>query len=165
MKLQEYLEALEACPDAELEEELGVSDNWPIFLKADFGKLSRDFQESGKYKFKEIYKQRLRLDFIPGTVRLQLFDWMGLDSATGGGSNRTEKDKEHYQRQSDNYNMTILLHHNQEKKMDVPNSRALVMVIDDIGKYIQKGVISACFPCSMGYKYREDYSRIVYFPE
>ncbi|MCX6814054.1 MAG: hypothetical protein NTY20_00150 [Candidatus Aenigmarchaeota archaeon] len=169
MNLKEYLEALRECPDEELKEEMGVYDNWPIFLKSDSKKLLKDFLESGKYKLKEILNLRpdtqlTRLDFVPGTIRLQLFDWIIRDFATGGGCNRNDKEKEHYQRQLENYNMTILLHPYQKNKMNVPDSRALAIVIDDIGQYITKEEIPICLPHSRGYKYSEDYSRIVYYP-
>ncbi len=36
MRLEEYLTALKECPDEELKDELGVYDNFPIFLRADF---------------------------------------------------------------------------------------------------------------------------------
>ena len=56
MRLEEYLEALEDCPDEELCDELSIHDNFPIFLGIDFDTFIDYLRSSEDYdnKFESI---------------------------------------------------------------------------------------------------------------
>lgn len=180
MKLDEYLKALRDCPEEfvlidgpsrkrrihRLAAELGVDDNWTIFLNADFEKVVKHLQESD-YKLHRIIKKSCGLAYIlnynPGTVKLQVLNYVPIGDATG---RYTEEERKHYERQERDFNMGIILHPYQSRKIRGVNwVRAIAMVIDDIGQYAQKENIPVCFPNSIGLKRLHDYSQIVYFPE
>ncbi len=116
MLLDEYLEALKNCPDDKLTQKLGIHDNLPIFLNANFDTIVRFLLESGKYRSQRIlgtgkYVKHL-LDYVPGIVTLQVSNWLWGDFCIG-----SEQDR---QRQSRDYNMTLMLHPYQEKEYFKP---------------------------------------------
>ena len=169
MKLDEYLEALQNCPDEQLKDELGVYDNWPIFLNADFDSVVEHLKESGKYKHTDTIKKdggiKHLFNYMPGTVEMQVFNWIPSMSTTGCGCNNTERDRIESERQLRDYNMTIMLHPSQDRKIKgVYQLRALAMVADDIGQFAINENIPACMPNTTGWKYLDvnDYSKIVY---
>ena len=68
------------------------------------------------------------------------------------------------QKQSTEYNTTIMLHNYQKKKiLNVSWEMAMAEVINNLGKYIQKEKIPACFPNSRSWKNLEDFSKIIYY--
>ena len=175
MKLEDYLEALKHCPDEQLTDELGISDNWPIFLKADIDSVVEYLRESGEYKPEKTVERADRvehlLSYVSGTVLLQVFDWVPSSFTTGCGANDTERDRIESERQMRDYKTTILLHPYQDRKMSgIINSRAVAIVVEEIGQFVIQGGIPACMPNTIGWKsFQEeyprsdqDYSRIVY---
>jgi hypothetical protein len=161
MRLEEYLEALGNCPDEQLQDELGIGDNWPIFLDAEFDTVVEHLRQSGSYRHRNTCEEgngevNHLFDYVPGTINLQVFNW--TYSHLG-----SEKDQ---QRQEEDYKMTIMLHPYQEDNEieGVHWRRALAMVVEDIGKFIIKEDIPVCMPKTIGNRYLsdEDYSRIVY---
>lgn len=187
MELEAYLEALEQCPDELLTEgrrvprwrlttEFGIYDNFPILFNANYDNVVRDFKESvvsdewlsGQYHcFKEDKllitdylpkeSRNMRFNYIPGTVELQLRNWVdGLTHDLG--------EEKHLQRQRREFNMGFYLHPYQEKEMEGVNRiRVIALVLTDICRYAQKRKIPLCLPNSMGADHQFDYSRIVYF--
>ena len=169
MRLDEYLKSLQNCPDEQLREELGMSDNWPIFLNADFDSVVEHLRQSESYRHEETIKKTFGVnhlfDYVPGTVKLQVFNWIPFNSTTGYGYNNTERDKIESERQLKDYNLTIMLHPYQDRKIEgVHLLRALAMVADDIGQFTIRENIPTCMPRTIGLKYlnTNDYSKIVY---
>ena len=161
MKLDKYLEALQNCPDEQLKDELGIYDNWPIFMNADFDFVVEHLKQSEIYRYKkaieEAGKMKHLFDYAPGTVNLQVFDSIPSFFCIGS--------KEDRQRQKRDYNMTIMLHTYQDRKIEnVHESRALARVVNDVGQFAIKRNIPICMPAAIGWKYLDDkdYSRIVY---
>ena len=72
--MREYLDALATCPDESLTDRLGVDDNWPIYLKADFGKTVEDLATSGKFAVRSRLDEECRLDYTPKPVVVQVFN-------------------------------------------------------------------------------------------
>lgn len=156
MKLKDYLERLKNCPDEKLTAELGIYDNWPIFLRADFDRML-EFFRNGEYQFHEKFFDIWRFNFIPGTVRLQVIN------SVGGLMCGTEEER---RRQQTDYSMTVLLH--PYYKMKMPNTsdvRALTLCVTDIAEHILQTNLPACFPNSRGWGNLKDYSQIIYFPD
>ena len=168
MRLDEYLRALEECQDEKLKGELGVTDNWPIFLNAELDTVVKYLREPERYELEKTTKEtdgtRHIFNYIPGTVKLQIFDWVSEISTTGCGLNNNEKDRIESERQIRDYNITIMLHPYQEKKIEgVHRLRVIAMVINDIGQFIIKENIPVCIPRTGGYtRGGEDYSKIIY---
>ena len=169
MKLEEYLEALQNCPDEQLRDELGIYDNWPIFLNADFDNIVAYLRESKRYEHEKAIEKSDGInhlfDYVQGTVKLQVFNWIPPFATTGSSFGNTERGRIESERQLRDYNMTIMLHPYQDRKIEsVHWLRALAMVVDDIGQLIIRENIPACMPDTIGWKYldEEDYSRIVY---
>jgi len=167
MELEHYLKALKDCPDEQLKDELGIYDNWPIFLKADFDFVVKYLKAFESYKHKETLEKddgtKHLFDYIPGTVEMQVFDWISPTFTTGIGCNNTRKSE----RQLRDYNMTILLQPYQQRKIEgVHKLRALAIVVDDLGQFIIRENIPACMPKTIGWNYcnlvTTDYSKIVY---
>jgi len=161
MRLEEYLEALQNCPDEQLKDELGMYDNWPIFLNADFGSVVEHLRQSENYTHRKTIEEtkgvKHLFEYALGTVHLQVFNWIPPFFCNG-----SEEDK---QRQKNDYNMTLILHPYQDRKIEgVHWLRALAMVADDIGQFSIRENIPTCMPNTIGWKYLDDknYSKIVY---
>ena len=169
MKLEKYLESLKNCPDEKLSEEWGIYDNWVILLHWKFDEALNHFYESSQWKFRELVSQHYRFSYVPGTVITQVFNGLGASSLTGFGLNRNEKERQHYEFQRKNYNMIIMLHPYQEKRMEgITNPhRALVIAIDDICRLTIEKNIPLCLPHAIGTKFFNpfDYSKIIYSPD
>lgn len=168
MRLEEYLEALSNCPDEQLRDELGIYDNWPIFMQANFDRVI-ECLKSQEYLLKDTIERPRGIihlfDYIPGTVELQVFNWIPLAFTTGSGVNRTESDKLESERQLRDYNITIMLHPDQERRIEGVNIlRAIAIVVYDIGQFAIREKIPASMPNSIGLRYKdqEDSSKIVY---
>jgi len=163
MKLEEYLKAIKECPDEmidytalsgmkfknhKLTAEWGVYDNYSILLNANIKDVVRYLSESSKYFHQNNYPNNIgapRFHYIPGTVIIPIH-------SRGGDWNEKH------------YSIQITLHPYQDKKIEnISFTRAIAMVIDDIGQFILKENISACIPTSRGWKYldEKDPSRIV----
>jgi len=94
MKLEEYLEKIEECPDKYLEingnkshrltADFGVYDNFPILLRGDFNKILGYLEKNG-FNIIDTYKQSSnyighRLTNNNGISRLQLRNYPCFDS-------------------------------------------------------------------------------------
>jgi hypothetical protein len=178
MRLDEYLKALEECPDeiAKIEKdkkkqklhrltsELGVYDNWPIFLKTDFKKFVEHLQNSNYIRGETLIdgpKKDYQFFYKPGTVELQVMDYVPIGVATG---EYTNEGKIHFLRQKEEFNMGVVLHPYPDTKIEgLGWQRAIALVIGDISYYAQKENIALCFPNSIGWSDPYNYSRIVYY--
>jgi len=158
MNLDEYLKALKSCPDSELRDELGVYDNWPVFINTDFEEFVGKLRSSGKYELRTTY-DKPRSDwflFLPNIAILQVLSWplplVGKDYG------------EEFQRRLKDYPKSLMLHPVRDKSETVPYSRRLAIVIDDIGQLLIREKIPACMPDSIGWRYRDskDISKVVY---
>jgi len=150
-----------------LDGELGIYDNWGMFLNADFEEVLGWFNQSDQYKFHELSGDYHRFDYVSGTVRVQVFNWLAGCTLTGGGLNNNEVEREHFDRQKRNYNMTVMLHQYQEKKIEGENwKRAIALVVDDVCRFAIGRGVPLCLPDAVGTDFLKphDYSRIVYFP-
>lgn len=168
MILEEYLKNLEHCPDESLPDNFGISDNWPIFLRANANELVRNLRESGKYRLIDIRegkaRKRYTLNYLPGTVKLKIFNRLLHIYLTGREQEKTFEEHVHSERQIENYNTTLVLTPYQKKKIPLLTwQRALVIVINDIAGYIAQKNIHACFPRSLSW-HEKDLSKIVYYP-
>lgn len=176
MELEKYLKAILECPDERVEGEHskltlehGVYDNWPIFLNHDFKKFVELLKNTERYQIVGEYQEkgRIFMDYIPGTVRIQIFDHVPEGFTTGQGSPHLwigEK-KLHCERQLRDYTMGLTLHPYQKKEMVCGDrSRPMAIVINEMGRLAINNNISLCFPNSKGWKNLDDLSRIVYYP-
>jgi len=89
MRLDEYLEALQNCPDEQLNDELGIYDNWPILLNADFGSIVEHLKQSKDYRITDTIEKsdgvKHLFEYVPGTVILEVFNWIPPMSTTSSG--------------------------------------------------------------------------------
>lgn len=169
MRLEEYLERLQTCPDEQLKDELGVYDNWPIFLREKFTSVVGHLKRSDTYALRRVTRGHdgiILFDYVPGTVEVQVFNYVPPSITTGCGMSDWDKHKKREsEKQLREYTTTLMLHPYQKRKMEgVHSSRALAEVIENIGKFVIENSIPACMPNSIGWKHRwdGDYSRIVY---
>ena len=163
MELSEYLKQITTCTDIELASELVISDNYPLFLDIDFDQLLDYFHNSDKYYYKNIMQNAHQVDFIPGTILLQVMDWVVQYKLSEMGTNLTILGAEHARRQMDSYTSTIMLHPYQEKKIfDIHWYRATAIVIQDLCDFIIDQKIPACLP-NLGDNHSDDLSRTVYY--
>lgn len=164
MKLDEFLKALETCPDRKLKEELGIDDNWPIFLKTNIDHVVRCLK---KYKTFKYLKEGNYLgliyylfEYVPGTVNLQVLD--GLRD-TNYSLREDERDK----LRSRGYRTTTTLHPYQDRKMEGVNYlRAMAMAVADVSRLIIRERIPICVPQTLGcekYRDTEEFPRKVYY--
>ncbi len=167
MDLRSYLEAINVCPDDKLAAEHGIHDNHPLFLNWEFQKLLLYLNQCGKYEQKDIVDQgkgyyTYQFNYLLGTVYLQVDNYVSPNFTSGKGE--TEEEIKHEQRQLKDYNLMILLHPYQKKKIPQINDvRALTTVIMDICSMALRESVPLCLPFSKGWEH-QDLSRIVYFP-
>jgi hypothetical protein len=182
MKFNNWLQEIKSCPDDvgvsygkhRITLEYGIYDNFPILVKADIEKVVEDLEKINNFKQ---YEQMVdgdsithRFIYIPGTANFQVFG--GLCPHPSFPKNATELI--HNLQQTQNYNMTIMLHdmqpclcHNMPgKKMSgVSNFRAMAICIEGLTDYIKENNFPFCIPCSRGANHSSDLSRIVYWPD
>jgi|SRR3989338_1187921 len=173
MRLDQYLKALEDCPDEFLKEgrerplwrltaELGVYDNWPILLGIDFKGFLQHLNDSDFTLVEEIKGKKNTCDacYNPGTVGLRVRNYF-----EGMVTSKLVSQEHHKRQMSGRFSISVMLHPYQAKKMvGVNEIRVLALVIVDIGRYALEHNIPLCFPNSRGWDNLEDYSRIVYYP-
>lgn len=185
MKLEEYLKAIEECPDEFIEgkgwrltQEFGVYDNYLILLNTNYDKLL-DYLESNNYDKGKRYREytveekarfglapdfdakNYQFFYKPGSVMLQVRNHVPPGLCT---DDEKEGKEQHYKRQVKEFNSGIILHPHSGKQ--IPNTnwiRALGLVILDIGQYAVKNSVPLCLPDSSGWSHHKDNSRIVYF--
>lgn len=158
MQLREYLDGLKECPDEELTDEFGISDNWPILMRTDLRSLFDFVNGSGRFTPREILGTTHRFNHVDGVTVIQVFNHIGSFSPTG-----TDTEKEQQRRF---YDSTVMLHPYQVRE-DLHNPkymRALANVVVEFGEYILREDVPSCFPRSVGHLYRGDNSRRVYYP-
>lgn len=177
-RLEDYLQELKTCPDDKLRDELGVYDNWPILLNADFEKLTKYLEESGKYLLTEKRGDQIYF-FIntANTTQIAVCNFLKYLCGRDYGSDWSE---EEIKKQSTEYNATGILQPRHSLYTPLEGSlytplegtawiREIAKVIDDLGQHIIKENIPACFPNSIGWEYRRSkirrkdcISRLVY---
>ncbi len=183
MNLDEYLEAIEKCPDEfitikdKLENEsklhrltfdLGIYDNFTILMKTDYYKIIRYF-EGSNYTLEGIKQNGNYHMFAynPGTVELRIFNSFCDGYATiplrDDELVDTEKQR-HFQKQKKDFNISILLnpYQNQEIK-NVSWQKAITFVIKDIAEYAKREKSSLCFPKSIVWNDENNCSKIIYY--
>ena len=167
MLLEDYLQKLKDCSDERLEAEWAINDNFTIFFKKAFITFLQHFNDSENYQFKELsFEDYFRFDYVPGIITVQVFQGLAENKLTGYGLNRTEEERQHFEKQNRDYNTTIMLHPYQKKRIfGMENKRAIAMVVDDICRFSIDRNIPLCIP-NIGTDFLKpyDFSRIVYFP-
>ncbi len=177
MKLDDYLRAIEECPDEmvkltsglssgrtvhRLTADFGVYDNWPILTNADYRKVVEDLRKSGKWISPEEGKcdgdrHRYWFHYAPGTMVIQLQNWIPSIDCNRGL---------HGEEQRKLFNMGFCLHPYQEKKYEgVSRYEAQIRAIKDIAEYLKSNNFPFCFPKSRGWKNLDDVSQVVYWPD
>jgi hypothetical protein len=173
MRLEDYLEALKSCPDEQLTKELGVYDNWPIFLNLPFDEILDKLSENHALTELRIASNYAILNHRLGTVVMQVLGreqgrpWkpQEVDLLCGGlrmadGSTRIDPNYENR-----TYSSMLMLHPYQTIRMsDTTSERALSHVITEIGELAVAKHVSLCFTRSAGWNNIWDSSRIVYYP-
>ncbi len=159
--LEKYLEELEKCEDDNrLKTEFGISPNWSIFMNADIERVVNDFCESKNFNLRERKEESYTiprpfgisgspefgkgfsyiLDYSPGTVVVNAYPYVCKGYTFGIRKERNRQITEH--------NMSLILNPYQQPKRipDVSLDRAIAIVVGDIGDYILRNQITACFP-------------------
>jgi len=152
MSLAEFLEAMKECPDAELRDRLGVGDNWPILLGADFSRVvEHSNADRGRWRFNpkltagfkvafvDLGEYRI-VDYLPGSVSLYVCSWV----TPLPGREALEQ-----QLATEGYRTTMAIDFGDDDLPPIPNtpvSRAVAMAITDVADLLQQHRIRACFP-------------------
>ncbi len=136
MNLEQFIQALENCPDENLTKELGVQDNWIVYLNGNSETIVRDLLQSGLYT--TIEGEFLSHEQKHTSIRVldRVFKPLGV--------------KVDEQRLKD-YNMAFIFCNtsDSEKRLklkDVNPIRDTAKTICDIGRYIQEHQLPAYFP-------------------
>jgi len=177
MKLEKYMKGVRTCPEAQLDEEFRICDNYPILCSSAFDELNELIGRSRRFKFHQavpgenwwLYRH------VPGKVVVQLgVADEGFISFYGAGdesrkSNGPEVIK-HVRFQKTNYHSFVMIHtmfaSRGGKNPDVPNLGGAVLCIEDLVKIFQAEDINFCFSrTGYGPNSVKDYSRIVYWPD
>lgn len=185
MELEEYLQRLRDCPDElitpdgknlftnRFTAEFGIYDNWDILLKADYDEVVRDLIDSmsARSLFKEQYRFVRDVE-TDGSYRNKLFEYVPCHVVIQAGNivppgGILEGDTPailESNRQQREFSMSLCLHPYQKKDIEgVSCNKAMAVIIDDIAQYAIKKDLPLCFPCSIGYAYGDDFSRIIYW--
>jgi hypothetical protein len=163
MHLQDYLQAIEKCPDSELKSELGIYDNFPILLKFDYQTLLHKLPELDFTTY-QTEVDRVWCNYNPGTITMQvnngLRNWQTFKSSSA----------EHHKRQTDEFNIALVLHYLPELPLQIPNvshQRALGIVVAHISHFAIQNQIHLCIRSKIG-GYRpnmppEELNKIIYY--
>ncbi|MBI5389988.1 hypothetical protein HZB02_00690 [Candidatus Woesearchaeota archaeon] len=168
MNLDDYLAALRACPDEQLRDECGIYDNFSILLHAPFQNVVDLLIRSSNYalieKRKEIPDPHDDRPYLSREGHYIFHYPLGHAGLQVRGYNDFSSDEQKHTptpRQLEYYPSTIMLHPHSFNVFDL---RDIARILEDLAQLIQREHIPACFPNSMGWKHRDDYERIVYFP-
>lgn len=180
MKLEAYLKAIRECPDEiveikdkysqegktkthKLTAELGIYDNWPIFLDGNWQDLEKMLRETEKFGDAESLFKNKCFGYLPGTITIyHLTQFKGFLHKQGYRLN--EEDKKHFERQK-KYNLALVVQPYQQKRIEGYYQKVMGDVIIELSNIFVKNNISFCFPHSIGWKNSGDLSRIVYYPD
>jgi hypothetical protein len=169
MELEAYIELLQETTDTDLSLELGICDNWPILLNADFDTIIEQLKQLGSYRHTDerVFDGGVKhlFDYTPGIIILQVYDWVSTDSTTNSGCDESERGMAETNRQLNDYNMTIMLHPYQKKKIEgIHDSRAIAIVVEDLGLFAINNNLPLCMPKTWGWNHlnEKDYSKLVY---
>ena len=169
MKLEEYLKLLRESGDGELETECGIGDNWPILLKADFDETVRKLLESGNYRIQQKETERFQIPILEHSkfsFLLRSTRKVDRNLVTGYGENDTKEDEFHSGKQYEHYSIGFMMHmRNFNNSTGVFIDRAEALAIEEFGLLAMKEKYPLCFTKSKSVLHREDYSRIVYYPD
>ena len=136
--MREYLEALKTCPDESLTDRLGVHDNWPIYLKADFGKTVEDLVATGKFAVRSSLDEECWLDYIQKPVGVRVFNRLAKPLGL--------KIDEGIMIQNE-YNMSMVVVHDPSQRGQGNQwLKSMAIAIGDIGEYVTARNIPAYFP-------------------
>jgi hypothetical protein len=169
--LADYLEKIKNCPDKDLTDELGVYDNFPIFLNARSNDVQHYFRNHSEYNYMSTSKLTQRqihhFSYIPQQLDVQIASRLPQIMTTGSTSNTTPTEKIHAQQQLANYNLSLLrVFPLGDLKLATPSgNRAIARTINDLGQFAIKENMAACLPNAVGWKYLNDTdytSRIAY---
>ncbi|MDO8508276.1 MAG: hypothetical protein Q7S27_01175 [Nanoarchaeota archaeon] len=192
MQLDEYLNAVEKCPDntlkiedgqsvSRLTAEYGIFDNWPILLNRDFREIAEDFKSLNFQLINnpQKYEKEFVYYYKPGTVELRVIDGVKFETPFLQGDkkipfyeNESQEEvnmrnliaKRHNKIQKRSYKSTIMLHYYQVKKIPgLSNIEGISEAIIELANYAKQKGISFCFPKSVGWNNLYDYSKIVYY--
>ena len=173
MNLDQYLEAIRTCPDEMVERpvgkytvkipgeknlqhrlttELGVYDNYPILLKRDIEQVKHDLVER-RYLLQPpvIFESKALAEVFAG---ITIYEFDCPDETVCFSIETPCGDRP-------DYSTTIVLHPNH--KIIGIRPKDIAKVILDLGEYIKKEKIPACFPRSGGWNHPRDRSKIVYY--
>jgi len=176
ISLKDYLKALEDCPDEQVDfssqgvnqriwqltARLGIYNNWPVLLKTSYQQFLQFLRESD---FTIQNKENpIKANYNPGTAKIQIFSEVKRGLVTYESSSLG-----HNRRQMENYEISLLLHPYQTKKIEGVNSiKAIALVANIIGKHALTDNIPLCFPRSFGWNDLKDkqlcLEKIVYYP-
>lgn len=171
--LEEYLEALHNCPDEQLNDKLGIDDNWPIILNANPKSFAELLVQSGNYETKTKRENKTRillhLDYVPGAVEMRITNGVGNYCLTRMRNEPLKLNTVESERQLRDYNMSITLHpyphrHHNIKIEGVSELRAMAIVIEEIGQLAIRENIPVCMTKTIGWKYHdaEEYPDVAY---
>ncbi len=109
-------------------------------------------------------KVNYQMFYNPGTVELQVINYIATRCVTNGYGRESDIEKKHNRQQMKNFTISILVHDYQEKKMTgISSERALARAIKEIGEYALRERIPLCFPQSIEENNLKDCSQIVYY--
>lgn len=139
MNLDDYLVALEECPDDELTKKFGLWDNYPIFVNAPFEKIVSYFHDYDLEPYTD-KNDRFILNYTSET-RVQLANWVSSDCLALSYDLKYKNEPSLKEQQSRRYTMTVTLHSR--------NLREMATLIKDISDYFRKNEFSFCLPWSV----------------
>jgi hypothetical protein len=163
MNLQEYLNAIQNCPDDKHFSELGIYDNYPILLRYDYPTLAQKLPELNftTYLTEE---DRVWCNYNLGTITMQvnngLKNWQTFKSVS----------HEHHKRQTEEFTIALVLHYLPELPVQMPHvtpQRALGVIVDHLANFAIENQIPLCMRSQIaGYRVNiapEELDKIVYY--
>lgn len=153
MILDDFLDALEKCPDDELYDRFNIGENYTILLKADYRRVKSDLDASGTWEFNpratanmgslaELGEYRLYED-ISKVVTLQVLSWV---VPCFGASALEDHIRE------GGYTMSFMMVHDVLERGTLPegvsSSRFFANAVKELILYAKKNMVPVCFPNS-----------------
>ena len=185
MNLETYLEQLKTRDEQFLLEACGVSDNFTLFLKAEFFSTMTGIVQDPGYRHCEVLGSCHRfiepasyvyVDFFDKVAKGMIFPPCAIEDqeVTCGleGLAEPEVGRKHILRQKNEYSLTIILHPTATQTSSAKYKFTMAQVITQIGSYCVKHKIPLCMPSPAGaknnlhlkdQKMQIDYESIVYY--
>ncbi|MFH1307492.1 MAG: hypothetical protein ABIH72_01420 [archaeon] len=165
MNLEEFLEALENCPDEDLREKYNLWSNYEIYMEIHYKRLIENLEKTGKYE-PHIHGENHDLVWHEGNITIQIEknENPGEPEVMKELLNMPDEIYNHYLRIR-RYKTVVRLHsHSIKKDYERDTLRSMANVIKDLAEYVKANNIDSCFT-ELDFNDLDKLKKMTYYPD